>query len=210
VGVSAVVRPNVALARAGLAAADASGRIDTGRSRAAFPLNEGGYVLINDGGEALRGQVAEILRGVTDPRTGGRAIREVLDVRSASRPGLSPAGGQLFLLAAPGYTLSEDFGDGEVEAIDPKGTHFQDPERPEMLASVTLAGAGVRQGVDLGTIRHVDVAPTLAALLGIEAPRQAEGRVLEAALARHATARPGPKARSGRPRGTHAGSVPGS
>jgi hypothetical protein len=37
--------------------------------------------------------------------------------------------------------------------------------------------------VDLGRIRQVDIAPTLAALLGLGPPAQAVGRVLEAALA---------------------------
>jgi arylsulfatase A-like enzyme len=52
-----------------------------------------------------------------------------------------------------------------------------------MHASFAMAGPGVARGVDLGVIRQIDIAPTLAALLGLEPPAQATGRVLEKALA---------------------------
>jgi predicted AlkP superfamily phosphohydrolase/phosphomutase len=46
-----------------------------------------------------------------------------------------------------------------------------------------LAGAGVRRGIPLQTpVRVVDVAPTLAALLGLPVPANAEGRVVYEAL----------------------------
>lgn len=45
-----------------------------------------------------------------------------------------------------------------------------------------LAGAGVRPGVAPQDPRHVDVAPTIAALLGIEPPAGSQGRVLDEAL----------------------------
>jgi predicted AlkP superfamily pyrophosphatase or phosphodiesterase len=193
-GVSAVVRPNVALAQAGLLTRNAAGGIDAARTQAYFPLNEGGYIIIKgnsaaDGSPspaagALRARVAATLGRLADPSTGKPVITELIDVRDAPRAGLSPAGGDLFLLAAPGYTVSESLSGPAVEAIEPKGTHFQDPERREMLAAILLSGPGVAAGVDLGTIRHVDLAPTLAALLGISPPTQSQGRVLHSALAR--------------------------
>ncbi len=46
-----------------------------------------------------------------------------------------------------------------------------------------LNGPGVRRGVHLeGQVRQVDVAPTLAYLLGIPVPRGAEGGVVYEAL----------------------------
>jgi arylsulfatase A-like enzyme len=42
----------------------------------------------------------------------------------------------------------------------------------------------VAGGADLGLVRLIDLAPTLARLLGLEPPAQARGRVLDKALAR--------------------------
>jgi phosphoglycerol transferase MdoB-like AlkP superfamily enzyme len=50
-----------------------------------------------------------------------------------------------------------------------------------MHASFALTGPGVAAGVDLGVIRQVDIAPTLAALLGLGPPAQSRGAVLEGA-----------------------------
>ena len=39
-------------------------------------------------------------------------------------------------------------------------------------------GRGVPKGTSLGVVRAIDVAPTAAALLGIDPPAQSEGRAL--------------------------------
>jgi hypothetical protein len=44
-----------------------------------------------------------------------------------------------------------------------------------------LSGAGISPGAQLGHVRNVDVAPTIAALLGVELS-DVEGRVLRKAL----------------------------
>ena len=54
---------------------------------------------------------------------------------------------------------------------------------PEVLdVPLILAGAGVSPGVTLVDARQIDVAPTIAALLGIPVPAQALGRTLASAL----------------------------
>ena len=60
--------------------------------------------------------------------------------------------------------------------------HGYFPDDPRMLASLVLSGAGIVQGRDLGRVRNVDVAPTIARLLGLKLP-DATGRVLTEALA---------------------------
>jgi hypothetical protein len=50
-----------------------------------------------------------------------------------------------------------------------------------MPTGFIAAGAGVRAGVSLERVRLIDVAPTAARLLGIQAP-PVEGRVLEEIL----------------------------
>ena len=52
-----------------------------------------------------------------------------------------------------------------------------------MLGSLVLSGHGVERGVKIGKASNMDVAPTMARLLGVELPG-ADGKVLEAAIAR--------------------------
>ena len=197
-GVDRVVNPNVALRRAGLLAVDARGQIDLARTRAVYFTGNSAYVLINridrEGGivkpqdeDAVRRQVVAALRAVRDPRTGRSPVTGVVDPRQTRGrdPGMGgPQGGDLYLSLLPGYDLSGDL-DGEVvEPVPPKGVHFLNPERPEMLASFVVAGPGVAAGARLGTIRQIDIAPTLCALMGISPPAQATGKVLREALAR--------------------------
>lgn len=58
------------------------------------------------------------------------------------------------------------------------GAHGYDPELPEMGAIFFALGRHVPAGEKLGTVRAIDVAPTAAALLGIDPPAQSEGRAL--------------------------------
>jgi predicted AlkP superfamily pyrophosphatase or phosphodiesterase len=58
----------------------------------------------------------------------------------------------------------------------PTGAHGFDPELPEMGAVFLALGRGVPAGERIGPQRAVDVAPTVARLLGIDPPRHAEGR----------------------------------
>ncbi len=57
-----------------------------------------------------------------------------------------------------------------------QGVHGYDPDHPEMHAIFFAAGRCIPPGWQLDSIEVVDVAPTLSALLGIEAPQHAEGR----------------------------------
>jgi hypothetical protein len=61
------------------------------------------------------------------------------------------------------------------------GQHGYQPSHPRMPTGFIAAGDGVRAGVTLERVRLIDVAPTAARLLGIEAP-SVEGRVLEEIL----------------------------
>ena len=59
--------------------------------------------------------------------------------------------------------------------------HGYFPEDAAMHAALVLSGAGIAQNRSIGHVRNVDVAPTIARLLGVELPK-ATGRVLTDAL----------------------------
>lgn len=58
------------------------------------------------------------------------------------------------------------------------GGHGYDPARPDMAGVFLALGRGVPRGARLPAVRAIDVAPTLAKLLGIAPPRQSEGRAI--------------------------------
>ena len=58
------------------------------------------------------------------------------------------------------------------------GAHGFDPAQPDMGAIFYALGAGVPAGAELAEVRAIDVAPTAAALLGIDPPQSSEGRAL--------------------------------
>jgi predicted AlkP superfamily pyrophosphatase or phosphodiesterase len=192
-GVSRAIRPNVALAAAGLLGLTPSGDVDLARTQAIYFRGNAGEVLINraalPGGivapeqEAdVRRKVVAALKGLKDPVTGQAVILDVMEPSTTVEPPL-PAGA-LHLSIARGYDLSSGTRGPVVGPITPSGQHRVDSRRPYMLGAFTIAGPGIASGVDLGLIRQIDVTPTLCAVLGIEKPKQAQGMVLEKALAR--------------------------
>lgn len=58
------------------------------------------------------------------------------------------------------------------------GMHGYDPMHPDMGGIFLAFGRGAPAGMKIKGAHQIDIAPTVAALLGIEPPLQAEGRVL--------------------------------
>ena len=57
-------------------------------------------------------------------------------------------------------------------------THGYSPEKPEYGCCFVVSGKGIKKGYQLGEIHMVDIAPTIAAILGVEFG-SCDGRVLE-------------------------------
>lgn len=68
-----------------------------------------------------------------------------------------------------------------VPLTPPRHEHGYLPTHPKMYTSLVLSGQGVKKGATIGHVRSLDVAPTIARLLGTEM-RDVEGRVLTEAL----------------------------
>ncbi len=87
----------------------------------------------------------------------------------------------LVLTTGPGYSFANNVtGDAIADAGGSKGSHGHDPRPDYMHAMFVAAGEGIKPGAKLETINNVDVAPTIAHLLGLK--MKSDGRVLKEAL----------------------------
>ena len=91
--------------------------------------------------------------------------------------------GDLILYPKPGYAFQAvAAGDKEVaDSIGYLGTHGYPNTDPELDGIFLAWGKGIKHGTKLDRIKNLDVAPTLARLLGVTLPNM-EGRVLEEIL----------------------------
>jgi predicted AlkP superfamily pyrophosphatase or phosphodiesterase len=94
-------------------------------------------------------------------------------------PGQSDQAPDLLIAAKPGNVFASGVPDGKGEANG--GTHGYLNSDPQMQAIFMAWGSGIKPGVRLGTISNLDVAPTIAVLLGIELTK-ATGRPLTGIL----------------------------
>jgi predicted AlkP superfamily pyrophosphatase or phosphodiesterase len=123
-----------------------------------------GYVYLHDpSNAAVRNQVRELVDTLAaDPKNGIRTIWTEDDLkRAGAQPG-----------AAFGIDMESGFytGAGLDNILEPtteKGGHGYSPDRPELHASFVVTGAAFKGKGNLGVVRMTQIAPTLAAVLGM-------------------------------------------
>ncbi len=160
---------NAALREAGFIDVDASGAVTEWR---AFAWDQGGsaiVVLREPGDDSTRASVRDLLRGIS-------GIGAILEGEEARALGGYPEAAFLIGLAR-GFRGGAGLSGPVVRPGKPGGTHGYLPTVPEMDSAFFLAGEGVPRGLGLGRIDIRDIAPTLAAILGV-ALEGAEGRDL--------------------------------
>ncbi|MCC7175169.1 MAG: alkaline phosphatase family protein [Bryobacterales bacterium] len=158
-GYTKQVRPAVALAAAGL-------------GDKVYVLPEGGsaYVYLD------QSQAAELVPKTIQTLEGVEGIERIIAPGGFSALGLAqpdqdPQMYQLLLVAKDGYAFSGATG-GPVTAAPPQraGAHGYLATDAQMDVIFIAAGRGVRAGVDPGRISVIDIAPTIANLLGVKFP----------------------------------------
>lgn len=177
-----VIQPNVVLRQLGLVETDADGKV---AGRRAWCVSQGGaaFVYVLD-----EGRKQEVLAKVQEALAKVEGVRSVLGPAEFVGLGLphpddNAEMAHLVLTTGPGYSFGDAVkGEAVVGAGGQKGTHGHLPEPAYMHATFVAAGAGIKPGVKLQTVRNIDVAPTIARLLGVGLP-DAEGRVLTEVLA---------------------------
>jgi predicted AlkP superfamily pyrophosphatase or phosphodiesterase len=160
------IRPAVALAAAGL-----TGKV--------YVLAEGGSAFVY----VEKSQLAELLPKTVQALQGVEGIDRVVGedgfgALGLPLPGKDPQMGHLLLTAKSGYSFSGALG-GPVTAAVPqtRGSHGYVASDPDMDALFIASGYAVKRGSNLGTIANIDVAPTIAKLLGVPLPT-AKGKPL--------------------------------
>jgi len=164
------LRPNTLLRDAGLIELDEKGEKVV--SWRAFFWTHGGTALLKlaDPADAA---TLERVRALFAAKAAepGSGIRRLLDAGTIAALGADAADTPFGLDAENGsYFQATVTGGWTAPAIDAAGHGFA-PDRPEMHASLILAGPGVRGlpvGADLGTVPMTAIAPTVAAWLGLE------------------------------------------
>jgi predicted AlkP superfamily pyrophosphatase or phosphodiesterase len=179
--VSHYIHANVALVQAGYARVAGLDLVEC--QAAVMSLGGTAFVYVTD-----PARKAELLPKLKALLTGLEGIKAVLDgsegpTLGQPTPAENPRMGDLILIAKDGYL----FNNSPVPAtpIMPVGnyaaTHGYPASDPAMDAIFIASGARIKRGVMLPRVSNLDLAPTIARLLGLDLP-EPEGRVLEEIL----------------------------
>jgi predicted AlkP superfamily pyrophosphatase or phosphodiesterase len=77
---------------------------------------------------------------------------------------------QLYLTASPGYAFSDEVTGDLIRSNPPRGQHGYLNTMPDMQALFVASGAAIKPGTALGPISNLQVAPTIAKILGVTLP----------------------------------------
>lgn len=164
--VHSAVKPSVLLRERGFLNVGA-GKVTSYRAAAWKAGGTAAIVLADPKDVATRTAVlAALEEAKKDPKNG---IAEVVPGATAEAAGGFP-GVAAVLVAADGFVFANGHDGPMVVPSWDLGAHGYPPTDPRMRASFLAAGRGVVAGAKIGTVRMIDVAPTIAALLSLTLP----------------------------------------
>ncbi len=171
------IRPNVLLKQLKLLET----KDDKITTKVAVGRPEGGSCAIYIHDDARRAELTAQLKQAFAKVEGVDAVYAPDQFADIGQPTLAadPRAADLWLSCQGGYS----FGDSPAgdKLVAPKetqtGTHGYRPDQPALYATCIISGAGVKAGTKLGLVRNLDIAPTIARVLGIEMPN-VDGRAL--------------------------------
>jgi len=159
------IHPNVLLKEKGLV------RDEAGKLKGdAWVLPEGGTAMVYVTDPNRKAEVVPELKKILAHNEG---IDQVYGVEEFSKldlptPVSSDQAPDLLLTATPGYMFSGEAEGDFITHVPDAGTHGYINTDSKMQAIFIASGAGIPQGGCLGPIANLDVAPTIAELLGLE------------------------------------------
>jgi hypothetical protein len=171
--VHTAIAPNVALAQARLLTPQAGALA----SWEAVVRSNGGSAFVYAKSERAALRAREVL----DREAGETGGFRVLSADELLKAGADPSA-WFGLEAQPGYAF-EDAATGELlRAAAARGVGGYVSAGPGLAPGFAAWGRGIRRGIRIPVMRQTDVAPTLARLLGLAPPGDAEGRALVGVL----------------------------
>ena len=151
----------------------------------AYVMPQGGMAFVYVTDPAKR---AELLPKLKTLCAGIEGVAQVIDgaegpTLGMPTPDTNPGMGDLVLFAKAGYAFRPGHNGALVvdESKNYLGTHGYIASDPELDGIFVASGYGIRRGVKIPRVSNLDVAPTLAELLGVKLP-EVEGRVLSEIL----------------------------
>lgn len=179
--VTKFVQPNVALKKAGLA----RGLGPTVSSCDAYVMAQGGMAFAYVTNPARRSELLPRLREMFSTMEG---IAEVIDGEKGHELGMptpdeNTGMGDLILFASEGYAFRKEVTGEEVvvPAVNYGGTHGYPASDPELDGIFIAHGPNIKPGTVVDRVSNLDVAPTLARIMGLTLP-EVDGRAIEEIL----------------------------
>jgi predicted AlkP superfamily pyrophosphatase or phosphodiesterase len=175
--------PNTALRQAGLIVAEKKTQPDREEiTRAdAYVFTQGGMAFAYVTDPAKKAELLPKMLAVFEKMEG---VDKVFDASEGPSLGIptpeeNQGAGDLILIAKPGYAFQAPATREQVAvtSTDYFGTHGYLASDPDLDGVFIAWGCGIKAGTTLPRISNLDVAPTLAELLGVKLPT-ADGRVL--------------------------------
>lgn len=149
----------------------------------AWVMADGGVAMVYVTDPAQRTALVPKLRALFQGAEGVDRIFRTEEFRSLGlpTPAESDQAPDLLLTAKPDYSFNNETDTGIVTPVGSHGTHGFLNSDPQMQAIFIGWGKGIKKGVQVGQISNLEVAPTIAALLGLEM-KSAKGNPIQGML----------------------------
>jgi predicted AlkP superfamily pyrophosphatase or phosphodiesterase len=172
------IRPNTVLVQQGIL------KMQNGHYQGdAWFLPEGGEASLYIRNVSLRATLVPKLKAYFEKLPGVAGAYTNDDAQKLGLPALGSTDQvpDLYLAASPGYAFWGG-NDGPVEQdVQPAGgSHGYLNTDPDMQALFIASGAHIRHGVNLGSITNLQVAPTIAKILGVSLPAARQESLIDA------------------------------
>lgn len=176
-------RPNVILARKGFLTTDATGNI-TSWIAAAYSSGGAAAIYLHDPNNTETAKVLEEIFAEIQQKDAS-PIWRILSRKDATKLGADPRAA-IFIEAAPGFVISDQAaGKKLTDKLSPSAGRAHAgylPSRSEMRGMLIGVGKGFKPQTQIEYARLVDIAPTIARLLGLEM-KTSRGHAISAILA---------------------------
>ena len=140
--------------------------------------------------ETVRNQIIAAFQNLTDPANPGKTVIQKVFKKEELRnvdgsDSLHPSrSGDIVVVATPPYQFDAATPGQRIALSNFFGQHGYLPDQVDLAHNINMhatfvaAGPGIRHTADVPGITAVDLAPTLAYLLGIDRPQNSSGRIL--------------------------------